>query len=413
MEEDMTKAIDQGDTEALFRLLAPTHQSQQKSETSTEETKKTVFEVEENKETLQESCGKLFLTEKGQLQIQPLLQQFPFLDTEDILSIYQACNQDKDLAETVLESLANSEAVKQNVPGANLQLDTEAYSKALQDWSLNFPSLQTVSENQVDEPWVDLGKEVSDSLSLVFNLRLQKLATLFPNMEERNIAHCLNANYCKYKETFAELVKRSSKVDSSQKPDDTKERSNKESTVEATREIRLDKGTTKNIWVSTGTKVRDLYERCRLQAKELASLRNQMFMQAARAASTGNKRAASEYARRGHQYNQIMKQLHEEAADAIFTQRNQNADSVIDLHGLHVKEATLVLERKLQELSSNSSNDVHDVIIITGSGHHTKGKKTPARLYPAVEHFLYSRRYSFEVLKDTNKYAGAFLVHLR
>ncbi|GJD05545.1 MutS protein homolog 4 [Galdieria sulphuraria] len=419
MEQDLANVIDQGDTEALYRLLAPVQQSQSKTTSNGKETKKNYSEVKENKETFQERFDELFLTEKEQLQLQPLLQQFPFLDSEDILSIYEACNEDKDLARTVLESLVNSEAIKNNnVPGDNLELDTEGYSKALQEWSQNFPSLQSVSENQMEKPSVDLGKVVSDSRSLVFKLRLRKLATLFPNVEETNIAHCLNANDWKYKETFSELVKRSIKDDSSPKPVHTTkqltERSNKKSTMDISKEIRLDKGTTKNIWVSTGTTVGDLYEKSRLQAKELASLRNQMFMQAARAASNGNKRAASDYARRGHEYNQIMKQLHEEAADAIFTERNSNADFVIDLHGLHVKEAIVILERKFQELESRRSNEsFQDVIIVTGSGHHTKGKKTPARLYPAVEHFLLSRHYSFEVLKDTNKYAGAFLVHLR
>lgn len=45
-----------------------------------------------------------------------------------------------------------------------------------------------------------------------------------------------------------------------------------------------------------------------------------------------------------------MRELHAEAADAIFAERNPSSaamDGVIDLHGLHVTEALAFLENRL------------------------------------------------------------------
>ncbi|KAK4528880.1 hypothetical protein GAYE_SCF66G6828 [Galdieria yellowstonensis] len=419
-EQDLIHAIDQGNTEALFELLAPKEQNSSKQEHFKHNDTAKWVENDEKKSLQEKFCDDDWFSTTNNKdpslpQLEPIHQKFPFLDMEDIYSIYKACNEDKDLAETVLESLANSPRVQQPVASheEEWELDAEAYSKALEEWSTNFPSLQQTNNSQK--------AATSDAQTLLYNLRLQKLTTLFPHMEEKHIAHCLRENQCKYKETFSDLVKRSKvETHSNQKavPSVSREKNNlqpkKESAMDSPRQVSLDRGVTKSIWVATGSQVGDLYENCRLKARELASLRNQMFMQAARAASTGNKRAASEYARRGHEYNQIMKQLHEDAADAIFVQRNQKGDCILDLHGLHVKEALVILERKLQELESKSigSSSSENIIVITGSGHHTKGKKTPARLYPAVEQFLLSHRYSFQVVKDTNKYAGAFLVRL-
>lgn len=199
MEQDLATVIDQGDTEALFRLLTgPEQQIQATCDSNMKES--TTDDVQFNKETLED---------KVEIETR---ERFPWLDVQDIHCIYEACNQDRDLAETVVESLANSEAMKQN--SAEWELDTESYSKALEDWSHNFPSLQKAvgKEQQVEEPVT--GKDASNSHSNVYSL--QKLATLFPNLEKTSIARCFKSNQCRFKETFSELVKKS--VDSCSEP---------------------------------------------------------------------------------------------------------------------------------------------------------------------------------------------------
>lgn len=99
-----------------------------------------------------------------------------------------------------------------------------------------------------------------------------------------------------------------------------------------------------------------------------------------------------------------------QASSTIFSERNpagsHMADSegrlFLDLHGLHASEAKNLLRHQLSALkqlspsaaiSSASPRVLH---ILAGTGHHTKGARTPARLPLAVEEVLASSgmRYS-------------------
>jgi DNA-nicking Smr family endonuclease len=63
---------------------------------------------------------------------------------------------------------------------------------------------------------------------------------------------------------------------------------------------------------------------------------------------------------------------------------------LIDLHGLHVNEAIHVLKNELAGLrnTARSIGQRQQVLICVGTGHHTKGARTPARLPAAVERYL-------------------------
>ena len=63
---------------------------------------------------------------------------------------------------------------------------------------------------------------------------------------------------------------------------------------------------------------------------------------------------------------------------------------MLDLHGLHVNEAIPLLKRQLASLrvAARASQQRQQVLICVGTGHHTKGSRTPARLPVAVEKFL-------------------------
>ena len=64
---------------------------------------------------------------------------------------------------------------------------------------------------------------------------------------------------------------------------------------------------------------------------------------------------------------------------------------LLDLHGLHVNEALKILGREIGQLQEGGQGKGRvpvRVHILVGTGHHTKGSRTPARLPVAVETFL-------------------------
>ncbi|PKU71291.1 hypothetical protein MA16_Dca007288 [Dendrobium catenatum] len=95
-----------------------------------------------------------------------------------------------------------------------------------------------------------------------------------------------------------------------------------------------------------------------------------------------------------------MKEAHAKARETIYRQRNplsselqgygRGQERLIDLHGLHVNEAIHVLKHELTTLRNAVRSSGHrlQVFICVGTGHHTKGARTPARLPIAVEQYL-------------------------
>lgn len=65
-------------------------------------------------------------------------------------------------------------------------------------------------------------------------------------------------------------------------------------------------------------------------------------------------------------------------------------ERMIDLHGLHVSEAIHVLKHELDILrgTARAAGQHLLVYICVGTGHHTRGSRTPARLPVAVQRFL-------------------------
>ncbi|GFS43555.1 hypothetical protein Acr_00g0085750 [Actinidia rufa] len=114
----------------------------------------------------------------------------------------------------------------------------------------------------------------------------------------------------------------------------------------------------------------------------------------------GNKALAKELCVKGQLHNMHMKAAHGKAQESIYRQRNpvspemqgnvRGQERIIDLHGLHVSEAIQVLKRDLTVLRSaaRSVEQRLPVYICVGTGHHTKGSRTPARLPIAVQRYL-------------------------
>ncbi|CAA7394967.1 unnamed protein product [Spirodela intermedia] len=153
-------------------------------------------------------------------------------------------------------------------------------------------------------------------------------------------------------------------------------------------------------WLETGDAVAQVYAESREEARDFARLRNTCFEQARQAFIIGNKALAKELSLKGQLYNIQMKEAHEKARESIFRHRNPVAaeaqfvnrgkQPLIDLHGLHVNEAVNVLRHELAVLrrTARAAGQRLQVMVCVGTGHHTKGARTPARLPAAVQRHL-------------------------
>ena len=154
------------------------------------------------------------------------------------------------------------------------------------------------------------------------------------------------------------------------------------------------------VWLETGDTVANMYSELREEARDHARLRNAYFEQARQAYLIGNKALAKELSAKGQVHNMHMKAAHGKAQESIYRQRNPVApemqgngrghERMIDLHGLHVSEAIHVLKHELSVLknTARAADQPLQVYICVGTGHHTRGSRTPARLPIAVQRFL-------------------------
>ncbi|GMN63318.1 hypothetical protein TIFTF001_032395 [Ficus carica] len=154
------------------------------------------------------------------------------------------------------------------------------------------------------------------------------------------------------------------------------------------------------VWLETGDAVANMYSELREEARDHARLRNAYFEQARQAYLIGNKALAKELSVKGQLHNIHMKAAHGKAQDSIYRLRNPVApemqgngrgqERMIDLHGLHVSEAIHILKHELSVLRSTAraAEQRLQVYICVGTGHHTRGSRTPARLPIAVQRYL-------------------------
>ncbi|KAF7817340.1 polyadenylate-binding protein-interacting protein 7 [Senna tora] len=154
------------------------------------------------------------------------------------------------------------------------------------------------------------------------------------------------------------------------------------------------------VWLETGDAVANMYSEMREEARDHARLRNAYFEQARQAYLIGNKALAKELSVKGQLHNMHMKAAHGKAQESIYRQRNpvgaemqgngRGQERMIDLHGLHVSEAIHVLKHELSVLRSTAraAEQRLQVYICVGTGHHTRGSRTPARLPVAVQRYL-------------------------
>ncbi|CAM8892313.1 unnamed protein product [Rhodiola kirilowii] len=156
------------------------------------------------------------------------------------------------------------------------------------------------------------------------------------------------------------------------------------------------------VWLETGEAVGNMYSELREEARDHARVRNVYFEQARQAYLIGNKALAKELSMKGQLFNMRMKAAHGQAQESIYRQRNPVSPEMqlngrggqermmIDLHGLHVSEAIHKLKHELTILrhAARANDQRIQVFICVGTGHHTKGSRTPVRLPVAVQQFL-------------------------
>lgn len=145
----------------------------------------------------------------------------------------------------------------------------------------------------------------------------------------------------------------------------------------------------------TGLSIAEQYRDLRQDARDHARLRNQCFQQATQAFLAGNKALAKELGQKGRMHNETMHALHAEAAKEIFQQRNRslvsshstgstNAIPILDLHGLHVREAIHHLDEAIQKLRKQSRG-APTLRVVVGVGQHGS---VPSRLPSSVKNAL-------------------------
>ncbi|KAI4380301.1 hypothetical protein MLD38_006507 [Melastoma candidum] len=153
-------------------------------------------------------------------------------------------------------------------------------------------------------------------------------------------------------------------------------------------------------WLETGGTVDNLYPELREEARVHARLRNAYLEQARQAYLVGNKALAKELSVKGQLHGMHMKAAHGKAQESIYHQRNlvplelqgdgRGKERVIDLLGLHISEAIHVLKSELHALrvAARAANQRLLVYICVGTGHHTRGSRTPTRVLGPVQRYL-------------------------
>lgn len=152
-----------------------------------------------------------------------------------------------------------------------------------------------------------------------------------------------------------------------------------------------------HMWLDTEESGADTSSELR-EAQDHAQIWNAYFEKASQVYIIGKKAIARDFSAKGQCDNGQMKAVHDRTGKDYFCQRNpvtalpnysQEQTQLIDLHGLHESEAIRVLKNELAVLRNiaRSRYQQQQVLICIGTGHHTKGSRTPARLL-AVERYL-------------------------
>ena len=141
-------------------------------------------------------------------------------------------------------------------------------------------------------------------------------------------------------------------------------------------------------WLQTGEAVSSMYAEARAEASDHARMRNAYFAQAAAAHQAGDGNAARALSAKGRWHNEQMHSAHATASQSIQATRSKEAGKhgMVDLHGLHVKEALEAVRHAIGAARSRKGaqgGEPQQLRFVVGTGHHSTGGR--AKLAQAVE----------------------------
>lgn len=148
-----------------------------------------------------------------------------------------------------------------------------------------------------------------------------------------------------------------------------------------------------------------LYKKHRASADHHAQMRTKYYEEASAAHKAGNGKQAKELSDKGKEEGRLMEESSLKAARAIFAAKNQKQNpGCIDLHGLQVKEAELIVAEQLQQAKNKGH---HEMKIIVGAGHHSD--KSGPKIGPAVKKMLEGQGMKW-AQDETNASGGCIVV---
>lgn len=177
-------------------------------------------------------------------------------------------------------------------------------------------------------------------------------------------------------------------------------------------------------------------EQYRQDASVHAAARGKLMTESQAAFKMGDKKKAKELADKGKAEGHEMDRLNSEAATIFFNHNNPREDGsnnygLVDLHGLHVKEALMYaelsiqneLERIIDEKTPDAKAGDEDaspkqdsvktksrqVIFIVGMGNHSEGGIR--KIKPALEEMIKEKYPTFKMIDD-KPHKGCILVRL-
>ncbi|KAI5953720.1 hypothetical protein KGF57_003929 [Candida theae] len=123
------------------------------------------------------------------------------------------------------------------------------------------------------------------------------------------------------------------------------------------------------------------YHSLRAKADEFYKKRNNLSQQSQAAYKAGDKQRAHELSEQSKQALNQAENYSEQAAEYVFRENNtDSAADEIDLHGLYVKEAKWVVQRRIEQAVRTNQSHLK---VIVGKGNHSANGI--AKLKPAIE----------------------------
>ncbi|CAI4052891.1 hypothetical protein SKDZ_16G0780 [Saccharomyces kudriavzevii ZP591] len=125
------------------------------------------------------------------------------------------------------------------------------------------------------------------------------------------------------------------------------------------------------------------YQRLRKLADEAYKKRDQFSHESQTAYQQGDKKSAHDLSEKSKAQLKIAEDLNMQAAEYVFVENNADSSSnEIDLHGLYVKEALFILQKRIKFATDHNESQLN---VIVGKGLHSQNGI--AKLKPSIEEF--------------------------